>query len=956
MLFLRVLGSITVEVDGCVVDLGGPVPRRFLAALSMAGATPVSDGVLAELVWGEDQPRQASGTLRVIASRLRSALGPARELLQRSGTGYLLVVPPEQTDHGRFTGLTTDGVRLLTAGAPVAAVRLLSEALALWRGEPWPELDQDLSPVVERTRLVELHEVAVEELAAARLSCGDHTTAVADLSEAVTAAPFRERRWELLALGLYRSGRQVQALAELRRVRELLVEELGVEPGPALRLLERRMLDHDPGLLAESPRVQSVSPPGQRPPLRRPLSRFLGRDHDIGLLSELLANERMVCVVGPAGVGKTRLAVEYCAAVGAPVDWWFVRLGDVNDGDAAVTAIATALSLVQYSGDPLTLVCRALMMQPGLLVLDNCEHLVEPVAHLVMRLLAACPELRVLATSRQPLGVDGEHVLILEPLPVVNGESDGDDGAAVRLLFDRVRAGRPGWHPSAAERAAAHDICAMLDGLPLAIELAAARERAFGLAGIAAHIRDRRDVLGSTPRGSLSRHTDLQAALGWSIDNLGVTGRALLLRLWPFEGGFTWQAAAATQPDDLGAGVLAPLASLVERSVVTIDRTATGTRYRLLETIRGYCRDVDTDPQATQAAHARWVRTFVAEKSVLLTGHHAGEAYRALAAELPNLRAGIAYDLAHHPAAALRTVAALQFAWSVLGSIALGRALLRAALDAATDATPAEQAFGLLGLSIVLFHAGDADEALECADDAMTLLGGPADERELWLHALMYRALALTALGDPPTARIAVDELVAEVDRLPTPDWIRGCAQFGQGTVSLLEGRRSEALRWLRSARELSADCGHLWCEGMADVVLAWAILADPDDTDGASEALTAIDRALAVFARQSNISDALGAVYAATYALLVRGAPDQAIRLRAAALHHSARVGADPRRYTQFAHPAVVARMDRLLATELRSPEPQTGREMSWTAIIELVGAVTRTDRPELGAGTQPL
>ncbi|MFD3595617.1 ATP-binding protein [Nocardia sp. NPDC058640] len=953
MLFLRALGSITVEVDGCVLDLGGPVPRRFLAALSMAVGTGVSDAVLAELVWGEDQPRQASGTLRVVASRLRSAFGPtARELLQRSGSGYLLAVPPEQTDHGRFTGLTTDGVRLQTAGDPVSAARLLSEALALWRGEPWPELDQGLTPVAERNRLVELHEVAVEELAAARLACGDTTTAVADLSEAVTAAPFRERRWELLALGLYRSGRQVQALAELRRVRELLVEDLGVEPGPALRMLERRMLDHDPGLLVESPRVQSVSRPGQRPPRRRPLSRFLGRDHDMGVLSELLANERMVCVVGPAGVGKTRLAIEHCTAAGAPVDWWFVRLGDVNDGDAAVTAIATALSLVQYSGDPLPLVCRALTMQPGLLVLDNCEHLVEPVAHLVVRLLAACPELRILATSRQPLGVDGEHVLTLEPLPVVNG----DDGAAVRLLFDRVRAGRPGWHPSAGDRAAAHDICAMLDGLPLAIELAAARERAFGLAGIAAHIRDRRDVLGSTPRGSLSRHATLQAALGWSIDNLGVTDRAVLVRLWPFEGGFTWQAAAATQPHDLGAGVLATLASLVDRSVVTIDRTASGTRYRLLETIRGYCRDVDTHPQATLAAHARWARTFVAEKSVLLTGHQAGGAYRALAAELPNLRAGIGYDLAHHPAAALRTVAALQFAWSVLGSVAVGRALIRAALDAATDATSAEQAFGLLGLSIVSFHAGDADEALECADAAMALLGGPADERELWLHALMYRALALTALGDPPTARIAVDELVAEVDRLSTPDWIRGCAQFGQGTVSLLEGRRSEALRWLRAARELSADCGHLWCEGMADVVLAWAILADPDDTDGATEALIAIDRALAVFARQSNISDALGAVYAATYALLVRGAPDQAIRLRAAALHHSARVGADPRRYAQFAHPAVVARMDRLLATELRSDEQQTGREMSWTAVIELVGTVTRTDRPELGAGTQPL
>lgn len=950
MLFLRALGSIAVEVDDCVVDLGGPVPRRFLAALSMAATSPVSDAVLAELVWGEDQPRNASGALRVVASRIRSAFGPAaRELLPRSMSGYRLAVPPEQTDHGRFTALVADGMRLLAAGDAVRAARSLTEALALWRGEPWPELDHGLAPVAERTRLMELREVAVEELAAARLACGDPATAVADLSEAVIAAPFRERRWELLALGLYRSGRQVQALAELRRVRELLVDELGVEPGPGLRLLEHRMLEQDPGLLAESPRVQPDLPPRPRPPEWRPLSTFLGRDHDMGLLSHLLATERMVSVVGPAGVGKTRLAIEHYATASASADRWFVRLGDVNDGNAAVTALATALSQVQHSGDPLPLVCRALSMQPGLLVLDNCEHLVEPVAHLVVRLLAACPDLRVLATSRQPLGVDGEHVLTLDPLPLADGDSDG---AAVRLLYDRVRAGRPTWHPSAADRAAAHDICALLDGLPLAIELAAARERSFGLTGIAAHLRDRREVLGSTPHGSLSRHADLQAALGWSIDNLGVTDRALLLRLWPFEGGFTWQAAAATQPGDLGAGVLAALASLVDRSVVTIDRTESGTRYRLLETVRGYCRGVDADPQATLVAHAQWVRMFAAEQSVLLTGHHAGGAYRALAAELPNLRVGIAYDLEHHPAAALRTVSALQFAWSVLGTVSVGRTLIRAALAAATDATSAEQAFGLLGLSIVSFHAGDAGEALVCADTAMALLGGSAAERELWLYALMYRGLALTALGDPSTARLAVDELVAEVDRLPTPDWIRGCAQFGQGTVLLLEGRRIEALRWLRAARELSADCGHLWCEGMADVMLAWAIVADPEDADGAVDALMAIDRALAVFARQSNIADALGAVYAATYALVVRGAPDQAIRLRAAALHHSARVGADPRRYTQFAHPAVLARMDRLLATELHPDEQQIGRGMSWTAVIELVGAVARDHRPELGTG----
>ncbi|MFJ4658935.1 BTAD domain-containing putative transcriptional regulator [Nocardia sp. NPDC088792] len=947
MLFVRVLGPIEVEADGRTIDLGGPVPRRLLAALSVTVGVPVSDAVLSELVWGGDRPRQSLGTLRVVASRLRSALGPdGRELLQRNGSGYLLVVPPDRTDRGRFTGLVTDGVRLLAARDAERGGRLLQQALELWRGEPWPELDQAQAhgPAAERTRLRELRDVAVEELQAARLACGETAAAVADLSEAVTEAPFRERRWELLALGLYRSGRQAQALAELRRVRELLVEELGVESGPALRDLERRMLDHDPGLLlVESPHSHTVTPPRPQQSIGRPLSAFVGRRHEMGLLANLSNERRMVTLVGPAGVGKTRLAVEYCTAQVDSMDRWLVRLGDVHDGDGAATAIAAALGLVDLTGSVLPLVCRALTMQPGLLVLDNCEHLIEPIAELSMMLLANCPDLRILATGRQPLGIDGEQVLVVEPLPT--RAADGTDGAAMELLIDRVRSARPGWQPTGDDRDAAREICATVDGLPLAIELAAARERAFGLTGIATHIRDRLDVLGPTPRGSLSRHASLQAAIGWSVDHLGAADRAMLLRLWPFEGGFDWHAADAVQPDGLGTGVLATLASLLDRSVITTDPTVSGTtRYRLLETIRRYCRETDADPDATVAAHARWVRTFVADQSALLTGHRAGPAYRVLAAELPNIRAGIAYDLTHHPAAALRTTAALQFAWGVLGVLADGRNLIRAALDAAPDAAVPDRANGLLALSIVSFHAGNPGEALARAEAAMALLGGPRDERALWLYALMYRALALTALGDPLATRTAVDQLMAEVDRGPTPDWIRGCAQFGQGTALLLEGRRTEAMDWLRTARDLSADCGHLWCQGMADVVLAWSTLAEPDD-DGTA-ALIAVDRALEVFARQSNISDALGAMYAGAYALVVRGSLEQAVRLHAAAEFHSERVGADPRRYAQFADPAIADRVDRLVSAANHRAAQAEGRRMSWAAMVTLIGeAAQRTD-----------
>ncbi|MGW4531715.1 ATP-binding protein [Nocardia sp. NPDC004340] len=941
MLFLRVLGPIEVEVDGRLVDIGGPVPRRFLAALSTTLGSAMSDEALGELIWSAERPQQVGGTLRVVASRLRSAFGPpARDLLQRSVSGYRLDVPPEWTDSGRFAASVTEGVRALAAGEPARAERLLADGLASWRGEPWPELDHAPALPAERTRLAELRDVAVEELQAARLACGQTAAAVAELSEAVARAPFRERRWELLALGLYRGGRQAQALAELRRVRELLVEELGVEPGPTLRLLEQRMLAHDPGLLAATtahprPPVDGVVRAVPQP-VSRLLTSFVGRDRELRLLTELMGEQRMVSLVGPAGVGKTRLAVEYCAAREDTVDRWIVRLGDARRSDAVAMAVASALGLIDHTGEPAASVRRALAVRPGLLVLDNCEHLIEPVAELSVLLLAGCPGLRILATSRQPLGIDGEQVLTVEPLPVTG--PDGNDGSAVQLLIDRVRAGRSNWQPAEDDRACAREICATLDGLPLAIELAAARERAFGLRDIASHIRDRLDVLGPTPRGSLSPHAGLEAAIGWSVEHLTDADRAMLLRLWPFEGGFTWQAAEAVRPAAAGTAVLATLASLLDRSVISADTTTGPTRYRMLETIRRYCRDVDPDPQASRAAHAAWVHDFAAAQTALLTGHGAGPAYRALAGEMPNIRTGIDHDLDHDPVRTLRTTAALQFAWTTLGVLADGRRLLRTALDRAAPAEHTDRARGLAALSIVSFHAGDPAEALAHADAALDLLTAPESERDLMLHALMFRALALTALGDPTSTRAAVDRLNAEVDRLPTPEWIRGCAQFGHGITLLLEGDRTEALRWLRSARQLSADCGHLWCQGMADVVVAWSVLSPGDDRDAAAEALTALDRALGVFAEQSNISDALGAIYAAAHALVLTSEPRAALQLRAAALHHSERVGADPRRYAQFAHPALIERMNRLLPAADAAAAEQAGKRMSWTDMVDLV------------------
>jgi len=943
-LICRVLGPLEIEIDGVVVDLGGRTPRRLLAALIAADGATVADSVLAEMVWGSDAPTNLVNTLRVLVSRLRTALGPgARHHLQRYPLGYSFAAPPETTDYGRFSRFVNDGRRWLSEGDAQRAVDAFESALPLWRGHPWPELDNSRMASSSRAGLVELRELAVEELQSARLKLGDTATAVAALSQAVPEAPYRERRWELLALGLYRGGRQAHALAELRRVRELLVDELGIEPGPALRELERRILAHDPSLMLSKPPARPIQGLDPAPAIGylgstpRPLSSLVGRDHELKLIEELLGAQRLVTLLGPAGVGKTRLAVEHTGTALAHGEVWLVRLADVRTAADVAAAAAAALGVVHLAGDPIVLMRRALAGRAGVLVLDNCEHLIDAVGEFVVQLLAGCPELRILATSRGPIEVDGEHTLTLEPLPVL--DEFGADGAAVELLFDRMRASGTSREPNSAERAAAREVCQILDGLPLAIELAAARARAFGLGEIAVYLRERLDVLGSAAKGSLTSHASLHAAIGWSVDQLRPPDRALLLRLWPFEGGFSWDAAEAVQPRDAGGhAVLAVLASLVNRSVITAETSARPARYRMLETIRRYCRDADPDLAATERAHAAWVADLVAEQTALLTGPHAGQGYRALATELANIRAGITHDLEHRPTEALRTSAALEWAWVGLAAPSDGVRLISAALDACPDAPVEDRVRGLLALSIS-FQASDPAEAVRLADSAIKVLGEPTTDRALLrLKALMYRGANAVELGDPVLALSAVDQFVAEMQRGPAPEWMQSNARLWTGMVQLLQGNRAEGEATLETAEQSSELCGYLWGQGTAAFLLGWSLLADSDrDRHRAREALHSLNRAMAVFEHEANMSDLLGVIYAGAHAMIELAPPDTAVRLRAAAVEHAARIGVGHRRYAHLTGAGVEGRVERLLPPHQQAAAEQAGKAMSWPAMVQL-------------------
>ena len=487
MLRVGVLGPIVAADGHGPVELGGPLPRRLLAALVAAQGRPVSNALLVELVWEGDPPARADASVQAYVSGLRKALG-GRNVLPRSPAGYQCVLEPGAVDTERFAKDVDEGRRPLKAGDAGAALVALDQALGYWRGEPYAELAGSSWASAEAARLRELRAVAVEERLAAVLQSGDAAAAAAELEAAVEDAPYRERRWALLVLSLYRSGRQADALAALRRVRNLLVEDLGVDPGPELQNLERAVLAQDPGLLS-SPSPEPVPVPVRRPSaMPRPLSSFVGRAFELLVLADTARQARLVTLVGTAGCGKTRLAVEYangCADEDGP---WLVRLADVQDPTLVPMAFVEPLGLASVAGAPLAAVTQAMTTQRGLLLVDNCEHVSAAAAESIRELLDACPDIRVLATSREPLGVDGERLLPLAPLEV---STDDGDGPAVALFIDRATQVRPGWSPDQAELELIRSICRELDGIPLALELAAAPARVLSVAELAALLHDR---------------------------------------------------------------------------------------------------------------------------------------------------------------------------------------------------------------------------------------------------------------------------------------------------------------------------------------------------------------------------------------------------------------------------------------------------------------------------------
>ncbi|MBI2780334.1 MAG: tetratricopeptide repeat protein [Chloroflexi bacterium] len=831
---IRLLGAIELAVDGIEVPLGGPRQRALLALLALPPGQVVAADALVEEIWAGEPTDGADTTLRSYVSRLRRSLGEAASV-GRTDRGYILRAPHHAVDALEFERLARDGADLLRRGANRRARDQLLAALALWRGRPFGEVGGEGALATAAGRLDERRLLALEQRLEADLALGRAAELVDELEVLVRQHPFRERLWHELMLALYRAGRQADALAAYHRARRALDEHLGIEPGEELQALERGILQQD---------VPGPAVGDGRAPLPLPVSSFVGREDELAALAPRLRADRLLTLTGVGGVGKTRLAVELARRGAAEFDAAvFVDLSPLADPTLVAGEIARALGVREHGDRNVAELLAAHVRSIDLLlVLDNCEHVREAAGAAVEGLLLAGPDVHVLATSRSPLGVPGEVEFAVQPLAV------GSD--AVTLLLARARAARPSLGDDEPTRATAARICNDLEGLPLAIELAAARARSLSLGDIAARLSDRFRFLVSWRRLSTARHRTLREAMDWSYELLGADEQALLAALSVFAGGFGFPAVLAVGASRDEDVALQHLDGLVEASLVIAEDGPGETRYRLLETVRQYAAQrLDTGGERTEVRtrHADWCLELAEAAAPELTGERQNSWFTRLEAEQDNLRAGAAF-LAEIESwdKHLRLGVALTRFWYVRGHLAEGRwhlersldsgqvtdpALRRRALTAAAslallqgeyaaatafaeaglDAARAtgEQrlvANALSNLGAIVLAGGDADRAGPLLDDAVAVARAAGDQRILALAVNNRGDYALTR-GDFDTARPLFEESLELLRaRGDTANIAR--ALFNLGASELEAGRHDVAGIAFREGLALARDAG----------------------------------------------------------------------------------------------------------------------------------------------------
>ncbi|MCT9933441.1 tetratricopeptide repeat protein [Planotetraspora sp. A-T 1434] len=823
--------------DGSEAPIGGATRRALLALLLVRPGEVVTADRLVHDLYGEQATSGAAHALQSQVSRLRQALRHHAPIELAPG-GYRLAVDPGDVDAHRFERLADAGRHALRNGRPGEAAALLREALALWRGPALADAGQGSraagpgegdSIQAEIVRLEEHRLAALEDRIEADLQLGEHRAVVPELQELAGRHPLRERLRGLLMRALQADGRQAEALVVFEETRRLLADELGADPSAELAEIHQALLRGD--RLFEPPSL-----PAQ-------LTSFVGRADDLARVGELLATTRLVTLLGPGGAGKTRLSIE---VAGREPDVCFVELAPLRDlprrggGPEVAQAVLGALGLregglLALPGEttPASRLVAALADRPLLLVLDNCEHVVEAAAALAERLLAGCRNLRVLATSREPLGITGENLWPVRAL---------SPSAAARLFADRAAAVRPGFAVDDSNADAVRHVCRALDGLPLAIELAAARMRTHDAAELAARLGDRFRLLSRGSRTAQARHQTLRAVVAWSWDLLSEDEQVMARRLTVFSGGATAEAAervcAVPGAEDV-------LDSLADKSLVEVGNG----RFRMLETIRAYCAeqlDAAGESDAVRRAHAEHFLALAEDAGPRLRRSEQIQWLEILAAEHENLQAALRWAVdAGEAELGLRLLASLSsYLW------------IRGLRTWATG-----QAVALLDLVGTEPPPGLGEEYVFCALTAAASAAG----RKAWNRSRQvaerlvvapdrgHRHPIITLLwpmltageGDPSVALSVMTRGGAGPD-----PWERALVELSWGYPQFAAGDFAQAERQFAMAADVFRSLGDRW--GTAFALDALATVADI--CGDATRAITLIDEAL-------TLTEELGAV-----------------------------------------------------------------------------------------------
>lgn len=893
----RILGPLEVALDGQPTTLKGRKPRALLALLLLNANENVPSEQLIDGLWGEKAPATAANTLQVYVSQLRKLVG---DRLATGGVGYSLGVEPDELDAAVFERLATEAAAALGRSAYGEALALADEALALWRGPALADVQYESFAQPEILRLDELRVAAMENRIEAALGLGRHDQVIGELEALVAEHPVRERLRGLLMLALYRAGRQADALETYRQAHRALLDELGLEPGPELRELEQAILRQDEGL------SRRPLPEGNVPV---PVSTLVGRDRELEeICGALKSGEvRLLTLTGPGGAGKTRLGIEAANALAGelPDGAFFVPLDTIRDQALLLPAIAHALAVRESGERPLLESLKERLAGRRVLVLlDNFEQLAESAA-LLTDVLEAAPSLTFLVTSRAALRLNGEREYPVEPL----GQTD-----AVALFVERAHAADPSFELTEENAAALEEICARLDGLPLALELAAARTKLLPPQAMLERLDQRLELLSRGPRDKPARHRALRDTVAWSYDLLEPEEQRLFAHLAVFSGGCILESAVAVCDASLDVTAALLDHSLLER----VDQ-----RLRMLETIREYALEQLASDDGADDVRRRHAEHFLKLAESELVASQA-DWLAQLDAELDNLRAALAWSVeAEEAGLGLRLASSLWEFWWVRGHLAEGRRWLDDALYRGKSEPPELRARALHAAASLATRQGAYGRAAELSEQSLALWEELGDVSGT-ARSLLSLGTVAAEQGDQERA-ISLSERAAELYRESGDRRGHALAVSNLGGIALERGEYAKAASLSEQAYGLFETLED--SEGMAFALVnqGFAALSEHEH----ERAIALLRQALRVLA-ELEFRDVIGYCFEGLAAVLAFiGQADSAARLLGAAEALRESLGVDLAPAERETHEETAAAVRQALGEEQFSAAWRLGREL---------------------------